>query len=81
MPVDSGPTSVAFSPTGDQAYVTTTGDNKVSVITVATGAVGTQISLTGITRPAIVAFRPNGDRAYVANYGSGTVSVISEPVG
>jgi DNA-binding beta-propeller fold protein YncE len=53
----------------------------VSVITVATGAVETQISLTGITRPAIVAFRPNGDRAYVANYGSGTVSVISEPVG
>ncbi|WNV82976.1 beta-propeller fold lactonase family protein [Umezawaea sp. Da 62-37] len=72
--VGNGPTAVAISPDGAQAYVTNGRSNTVSVLDteskrpVATVVVG--------ARPSGVVFGPDGTRAYVTNFDSRTVSVI-----
>jgi YVTN family beta-propeller protein len=56
------------------AYLTNSGDNTVSVIDVATNAVVGSVTVG--TEPADVAIVPDGTRAYVANMGGESVSVI-----
>jgi YVTN family beta-propeller protein len=57
------------------AYVSNSGDDTVSVIATATNTVTGTISV-GVN-PIVVAVSPDGNTVYVANFGSNTVSVIS----
>src|SRR5205085_5801556 len=57
------------------AYISNSTSNDVSVINTATNAVVTTIPVG--TRPYGVAVSPNGSRAYVANFISNSISVIN----
>jgi YVTN family beta-propeller protein/VCBS repeat-containing protein len=72
--VGDGPVGVAVSPDGATAYVTTFGDDEVSVIDTATNTVIDTITVGD--GPVHVAVSPNGDTVYVTNFTAGTVSVI-----
>ncbi|WNV85147.1 beta-propeller fold lactonase family protein [Umezawaea sp. Da 62-37] len=74
IPVGSGPTAVAISPGGEEAYVANGRSNTVSVLDT-----GDKRQITTIAvgdRPAGVAFGADGTRAYVTNGGANTVSVV-----
>ncbi|MGH6848551.1 MAG: Ig-like domain-containing protein, partial [Methylocella sp.] len=60
------------------AYITNSGDNTISVINTATSTVVTTIPIGGINHPKAfgVAVTPNGSKAYVTNGEGDTVSVI-----
>ena len=74
---------MAITPDGKHAYVTNFTDSTVSVITTATGAVSTPITVG--EAPATVAITPDGKHAYVTNEGpngaGNTVSVITTATG
>ena len=66
--------AVAVSPDGTTAYVANSGNNTVSIVPIAGGAVTT---VAVGTNPEAVAVTPDGQLVYVANTGSASVSVIS----
>jgi YVTN family beta-propeller protein len=75
IPVGNGPTGVAITPDGTQAYVANAVDNTVSVIHTATNTVAGLPIPVG-SYPNWVAITPDGTQAYVTNRNSNTVSVI-----
>ena len=58
------------------AYVSSFGQDRVTVVDGANGSIATTILLGGGAMPYGVAVNPTGTRAYVANFGGGSVSVI-----
>ncbi|MDE1871571.1 MAG: beta-propeller fold lactonase family protein [Candidatus Micrarchaeota archaeon] len=69
-----GPNFVAFTPSGNAAYVTDLYSNTVSIIDVQTNTVTGYIPV-GLS-PGGIAVNPQGNLAYSVNFGSGNVSVI-----
>ena len=63
------PNGMAITPDGKQAFMANRGDNTVSVITTATGAVSAPITVG--KGPVAVAITPDGKRAYVTDYVGG----------
>jgi YVTN family beta-propeller protein len=68
-------TSIAFTPSGDRAYVASNSGNVVYPITTATDTVGSTIAV-GST-PTFLAVNPTGSKVYVANLASNNISVIN----
>ena len=58
------------------AYVSSFGQDRVTVVDGANGSIAATILLGGGAMPYGVAVNPTGTRAYVANFGGGSVSVI-----
>src|SRR5262245_34414302 len=58
------------------AYVSSFGQDRVTVVDGANGSVAATIQLPVGAMPQGVAVNPAGTRAYVANFGSGSVSII-----
>ncbi len=58
------------------AYVSSFGQDRVTVVDGANGSVAATITIPAGAMPYGVAVNPAGTRAYIANFGSGTVSVI-----
>ncbi|MFZ9106223.1 MAG: beta-propeller fold lactonase family protein, partial [Pontimonas sp.] len=73
--VGSSPAEVALSADGAIAYVSNSGDNRVSVVDTSTLAVVTTFPTRDA--PLGIALSPSGDVVYVANSGDDSVSVIS----
>ncbi len=77
------PTAAVTKACAGKAYVNNQGDNTVSVITTATGAVSAPITVGA--NPGGLAVTPDGTHVYVANPGdskaAGTVSVIDTKTG
>jgi YVTN family beta-propeller protein len=72
---EPSPFSVAMSPNGDRAYVTSLGPGRVTAIDTATHRVSSTVSVGPPgTDPFTV--RAAGDAVYVANQGADTLSVI-----
>src|SRR5437870_4984572 len=69
------PVGVAVTPDGSKDYVTTHGDNTVSVIATATNMVVGPPILVG-SGPLGLAVTPDGSKVYIANSYTNTVSVI-----
>lgn len=72
--IGQNPNYLAFNPSGTLAYVTNSGSNNVSVISVSTNTVVNSINVGN--GPNGIAINPSGTLAYVVNGGDGTVSVI-----
>ncbi len=66
---------ISFIVNSQNAYITNSNDNTVSVINVATNTVTATIAVGA--QPQGVSVSPDGNKVYVANYGSNTVSVIN----
>ena len=58
------------------AYVSSFGQDRVTVVDGANGSIAATILLGGGAMPYGVAVNPAGTRAYVANFGGGSVSII-----
>jgi uncharacterized repeat protein (TIGR02543 family) len=58
------------------AYVSSFGQDRVTVVDGANGSIAATILLGGGAMPYGVAVNPTGTRAYVANFGGGSVSII-----
>ena len=72
---EPSPFSIALSPSGDRAYVTSLGPGWVTAIDTRTHRVSSPVSVGPYgTDPFTV--RATGDALYVANQGAGTISVI-----
>ena len=71
------PNGVAFSPSGEYAYVTNGGSsNNVLIINTATNTIASFIT-SGFYHPHGIAFSPSGTYAYVVNSGSPNVVIIN----
>lgn len=68
------PGNLALSPAGDRLYVTSTTENVVDVVDVASHQVAKRIAVGG--KPVDVAFTPDGERALVVNQGDETLSIV-----
>ncbi len=68
--------AVEFSPYGNIAFVALQGNNKISMIDVATNARLGLLDTTGLAPQGLV-FNPNGTRLYVHNFMSRTVRVFN----
>jgi YVTN family beta-propeller protein len=66
--------SIAFTPSGDRAYVSTSSGN-VFPITTASDTVGSAITVGA--NPTFLAVNPSGTKVYVANTNSSTISIIT----
>lgn len=79
-PITAGdtPYMVVFSPDSSTAYVVNAGSSDVSVVTVATGIVSSNIHVGSIPNavPIALAINPAGTLLYVANAADNSVSVI-----
>ena len=74
---EPSPFSVAMSPNGDRAYVTSLGPGRVTAIDTATHRVSSTVSVgPSGTDPFTV--RATGDALYVANQGANTLSIIDQ---
>ncbi len=74
VPVGTAPAKGAFTTNSNDFYVTNSGDNTVSVVSVSNKNVGDVVQV-GMS-PYGIAVQPNNEYMYVANTGDNTVSII-----